>query len=52
MLRERAGGCRGGRWAHLLQEVADGVVGHVDGRVGERFDDELLVPREQRAEPK
>eukprot|EP00966_Prymnesium_polylepis_P135123 3123235-Prymnesium_polylepis.1 len=32
-----------------LQQVGDRVVGHVDSRVGERLDEELLVPRHTRA---
>ena len=30
-----------------LQEVRDAVVGHVDGRVGQRLDQPTLVPEEQ-----
>mmetsp|Transcript_29014 Transcript_29014/g.73666 ORF Transcript_29014/g.73666 Transcript_29014/m.73666 type:complete len:581 (+) Transcript_29014:153-1895(+) len=33
-----------------LQKVRDGVVGHVDRAVGQRLDDELLVPRDFGAE--
>jgi len=35
----------------LLEAVGDGVVGHVDRRVRQRFDDELVVPREPGSEP-
>mmetsp|Transcript_18986 Transcript_18986/g.64402 ORF Transcript_18986/g.64402 Transcript_18986/m.64402 type:complete len:699 (-) Transcript_18986:775-2871(-) len=36
--------------ALALEEVRDGVVGHVDGGVRERLDDPLVVPRQLRAE--
>ena len=29
-----------------LKEVSDGVVGHVDGTIGEGLDDELGIPRD------
>ena len=34
-----------------LEQVRHRVEGHVDGRVGERLDEELLVPRHARAQP-
>ena len=33
-----------------LQDVREGVVGHVDGAVGERLDEELRVPGDARAQ--
>ena len=45
------------RWAKLttfkdtaLEEMGNGVVGHVDGRVGQRLNDELLIPRDAGSE--
>ena len=34
-----------------LKEVCHGVVGHVDGRVGEALDEPGLVPRHLAAQP-
>jgi len=33
-----------------LKKVGDGIVGHVNRRVRERLDEELLVPRDPRSE--
>ena len=35
----------------LLEQVGDGVVGHVDGRIRQALNQPLVVPREPAAQP-
>mmetsp|Transcript_41491 Transcript_41491/g.123989 ORF Transcript_41491/g.123989 Transcript_41491/m.123989 type:complete len:208 (-) Transcript_41491:1673-2296(-) len=51
-LDRAAGGARLAVHVALLQHVRHRVVGHVDGRIGERLDEEVLVPRHARAQTK